>query len=103
MDRDGVRQPDGHWPQKARADTPYAAICMLCGRTHGHLLRGRFFAQPHSAKLERDGRQLRCGHCHGAILLEADPLFEPAVDATELLARLKKEAGRRTKPRRAAG
>jgi hypothetical protein len=84
------------------ADTPYAAVCMLCGRTHGHLYQGKFFSQPGSARLEREGRRLRCGHCHGAVLLEPDPQFQPAIDPAELLAPLKHAVGRPGRPRTAA-
>jgi hypothetical protein len=51
----------------------YGAVRMLCGRTLGYVAQRRFFAQPDSPKLKRQGQRLRCGACGGGILFEADP------------------------------
>ncbi len=51
----------------------YAAACLLCGRTLGHVIDGRFFSQPGTARPELQAGRLRCGHCHGSVLLEPDP------------------------------
>jgi hypothetical protein len=87
----------------AQPDIAYAAICLLCGRDLGHLLAGRLYIQPGSARMEHDGKRFRCGHCHGSIVLEPDPLFKPSIDAAELLAQLLREAKHPTRGRRRAG
>ena len=67
----------------------HAVICMLCGRLFGHVLHGRFIAQPGSLSPERRGRSLRCRHCAGSVVLEADPEFSPVPTPAEILAPLK--------------
>ena len=51
----------------------YAAVCLLCGRTLGHVVRGQFIAQPGTARPQLDGLRLRCGDCRGSVLLEPYP------------------------------
>jgi hypothetical protein len=109
MDPASVRRPpdqlNGRQAPKPMdgAASAYAVVCLMCGRTFGHILGGRFFAQPGSGGLERDGHRLRCGHCRGSVLFEPDPAFSPGLDPAKLLAefRGKVKPGRRAK--RAAG
>ena len=58
----------------------YSAVCLLCGRTLGRVVRGQFVAQPRTARPEVDGQRLRCGHCRGSVLLEPDPAARPPRD-----------------------
>jgi hypothetical protein len=53
--------------------------------------------------MEHDGRRLRCGRCHGSIVLEPDPLFKPSIDAAELLAQLLREVKHPTQAQRRTG
>jgi hypothetical protein len=85
------------------AASAHAVVCLMCGRTFGHFLNGQFFAQPGSGKLERDGHRLRCGHCHGSIIFEADPAFSIVPDPYELLAALKQKSRPGRRARCAAG
>ena len=101
--RDRQELPESPRKAKQQPDTPYAAVCMMCGRNHGHLFQGKFFVHPGSATLERDGRRLRCGQCHGPVQLEPDPLFAPPIDPAELLAPLKRAAGHRSRSQRSVG
>jgi DNA-directed RNA polymerase subunit RPC12/RpoP len=52
----------------------YAAVCLMCGRTLGYAVQGRFFTSPGGIRPQRQGQQLRCGYCRGGIL------FEPEAD-----------------------
>jgi DNA-directed RNA polymerase subunit RPC12/RpoP len=56
--------------------TAYAAVCMLCGRTVGYVLRGTLVSAPGPRKLEREGRRVRCGYCRGSVFLEPEPAVE---------------------------
>ena len=67
----------------------HAVVCMLCGRLFGHILDGRYIAQPGSLSPVRRGRSLRCRHCAGSVVLEADPEFSPVPTPAEILAPLK--------------
>ena len=58
-------------------DTAYAAVCMLCGRDLGYIRRRRFIAKPGAARIRREGRRFRCGHCRGSVLFEPDPSLAP--------------------------
>jgi len=53
-------------------DGTYGTTCLMCGRDLGCIVQGRYFARPGQAKLERIGRQFRCGSCHGSVLFEPD-------------------------------
>ena len=50
----------------------HAGVCLLCGRTLGYAVQGRFFTTPAGVRPQRQGRQLRCGYCRGAILFESE-------------------------------
>jgi hypothetical protein len=58
-------------------DTTYAAVCLMCGRDVGRVLRGRLIARPAGPKVQREGRRLRCGYCRGSVILEPDPTGNP--------------------------
>ena len=76
-------------PGATASGSAHAMICLLCGRLLGHILHGRFIAQPGSLGPERRGRALRCRHCAGSVVLEADPEFSPVPTPAEILVPLK--------------
>jgi DNA-directed RNA polymerase subunit RPC12/RpoP len=61
-------------------DEAYGAVCIMCGRHLGCIFQGKYVPWSGTAPLERDGRQYRCGYCHGKILLEPDPTLKPPRD-----------------------
>jgi DNA-directed RNA polymerase subunit RPC12/RpoP len=74
----------------------YAAVCLMCGRTLGYAVQGRFFTSPGGIRPQRQGRQLRCGYCRGGIL------FEPEADLPrDWVAERRRAEAARTPPRRA--
>ena len=50
-----------------------AVVCMMCGRTVGQFQHGRVYVEPTRQTIRREGRQLRCGYCHGNVYLDVDP------------------------------
>jgi len=78
-------------------DEAYRAVCLMCGRHLGCVFQGKFVAQPGPATLERDGRQFRCGYCHGGVLFEPDPTVQPPRD---WIADMKRAEAASGKPRR---
>jgi hypothetical protein len=68
-------------------DEAYGAVCFMCGRNLGCVFQGKFFARPGTAPLERDGKQFRCGYCHGSILFEPDP----TLNQPDWIAEMKRE------------
>jgi hypothetical protein len=85
-------------------DETYGAVCLMCGRDLGHIVQGKYLARPEGPRLERHGHQLRCGHCHGGVLLEPDPTLQPPRDWIAELKRAEAASGRSRRPyRRRAG
>ena len=78
-------------------DDAYSASCLMCGRNLGYISQGRFFSRPGTPTLERVGRQLRCGSCHGSVLFELDATLNPP----DWIAVMKREERERPTPRRA--
>ena len=74
----------------------YAGVCLMCGRTLGYAVEGRFFTSPGGVRPERQGRHLRCGYCHGGILFEAD-----AELPRDWVAEMRREEAASAPPRRA--
>ena len=56
----------------------YAGVCLMCGRTLGYAVAGRFFTSPGGVRPQRQGGHLRCGYCGGGVLFEADIEPTPA-------------------------
>jgi hypothetical protein len=50
----------------------YAGACMLCGRTVGYAVEGRFYTRPGGRRPQPQGRHLRCSDCGGDLLFELD-------------------------------
>ena len=74
----------------------YAGICLMCGRTLGYAVQGRFFTSPGGVRPQRQGQQLLCGYCRGGIL------FEPAAEfPRDWVAEMRREEAARAQPRRA--
>jgi DNA-directed RNA polymerase subunit RPC12/RpoP len=75
----------------------YAGVCMMCGRTVGYAVDGTFFTTPGGRRPERQGRHLRCGYCHGAIIFEPDAMLPP-----DWIAQQRREEAASIQPRREA-
>ena len=73
----------------------YAGICLMCGRTLGYAVQGRFFTSPGGVRPRRQGRHLRCGHCGGGVLFEPD-----AALPSDWVAKVRREEVAGTVPRR---
>jgi DNA-directed RNA polymerase subunit RPC12/RpoP len=74
----------------------YAGVCLMCGRTLGYAVEGRFFTSPGGIRPQRQGQQLRCGYCRGGIL------FEPEADLPrDWVAERRRAEAASTPPRRA--
>jgi hypothetical protein len=57
--------------------TAYAVVCLLCGREVGQIVGERLRPGPRRPRLVREGRRLRCGHCHGSVYLQPDAEADP--------------------------
>jgi hypothetical protein len=87
-----------------RMDEAYSAACLACGRVLGHVYRRMYYAESPSARLERAARQFRCSRCHGSVLFEPDPAWQPPRDWIAELRRAEASSGQRKRPyRRRAG
>ena len=67
----------------------HTGVCLLCGRTLGYAIQGTFVTRPGSLRPERQGRQLRCGYCHGGIIFE----LEADLPRDRVAERRREEAG----------
>ena len=73
----------------------YAGVCLMCGRTLGYAVQGRFVTSPGAVRPRRQGRHLRCGHCGGGVLFEPDATLPP-----DWVAEMHRQAAAGAAPRR---
>ena len=74
----------------------YAGVCLMCGRTLGYAVEGRFFTSPGGVRPQRQGGHLRCGYCGGGVLFEPDPELP-----RDWVAEMRREEATSVPPRRA--
>ena len=73
----------------------YAGICLMCGRTLGYAVDGRFVTSPGGATPRLQRGRLQCGHCGGGVLFEPDAALPP-----DWVAQMRREEVAGAAPRR---
>ena len=82
--------------EEARTDEAYGAVCLMCGRTLGFAVEGKFHTSPGGVRPQRQGNHLHCGYCGSGML------FEPEGDLPrDWVAEMRREEAANTQPRRA--
>ena len=58
-------------------ESAYVGICLMCGRTMGHIVHGRFVTPLGGARPTRQAQHVRCGYCRGSVFFEPDTAPDP--------------------------
>jgi hypothetical protein len=71
----------------------FNVVCVMCGRSAGQVMAGRFMRSGRARAPVPDKRGMRCGDCGGNLYLEPDESITPFM-AAQMAARMHQPAAR---------